>query len=234
LCRSRTDANAATLYNQARREPRLLLGNTMQEKADLGFIHRFVPAEAEGKTPLLLLHGTGGNESDLIPFGLQLSPGSALLSPRGKILENGMPRFFKRRAEGVFDIDDLNARTEELGDFLDAARRHYKFGKPIALGFSNGANTAWSLMLARPEALAGAILLRGMLPFDPPPGPSLNGTPILIVNGSMDPIVPPETHQHLATTLEKRGANVRYEILPASHQLTRQDLALAAEWLQGR
>jgi phospholipase/carboxylesterase len=206
----------------------------MQEKPDLGFIHRFVPAEAEGKTPLLLLHGTGGNESDLIPVGLQLSPGAALLSPRGKILENGMPRFFKRRAEGVFDIDDLNARTAELGDFLDAARRHYGIAKPIAVGFSNGANVAWSLMLARPDALAGAVLLRGMLPFDPPQKPALNGVPVLIVNGSMDPIVPPETHEHLAATLKQRGADVRYEILPASHQLTRQDLVIAAEWLNAR
>jgi phospholipase/carboxylesterase len=206
----------------------------MQEKADLGFIHRFVPAEAEGKTPLLLLHGTGGNESDLIPIGLQLSPGAALLSPRGKILENGMPRFFKRRAEGVFDIDDLNARTAELGDFLDAARKHYEMAKPIAVGFSNGANVAWSLMLARPDALAGAILLRGMLPFDPPQQPALTGVPVLIINGSMDPIVPPETHQHLAATLQKCGADVRYEILPTSHQLTRQDLAIAAAWLKGR
>ncbi len=201
---------------------------------NLGFIHRFIPAEAEDKTPLLLLHGTGGNESDLIPVGLQLSPGAALLSPRGKILENGMPRFFKRRAEGVFDVDDLNARTEELGDFLDAARKHYGIAKPMAVGFSNGANVAWSLMLARPDALAGAILLRGMLPFDPPQQPALNGVPVLIINGSMDPIVPPETHEHLAATLRDRGADVRYEILPASHQLTRQDLAIVTDWLKHR
>lgn len=201
---------------------------------NLSFIHRFVPAEAEGKTPLLLLHGTGGNESDLIALGAQLSPGAALLSPRGKILENGMPRFFKRRAEGVFDIDDLNARTEELAGFLDAARSHYLMEKPIALGFSNGANIAWSLMLHRPDALAGAILLRGMLPFDPPQKPALNGVPVLIVNGSMDPIVPDEVHRKLADTLRGLGADVRYEILPASHQLTRQDLAIAAEWLSQR
>jgi phospholipase/carboxylesterase len=206
----------------------------MQEKSDLGFIHRFVPAETEAKTPLLLLHGTGGNENDLIPLGQQLLPGAALLSPRGKILENGMPRFFKRRAEGVFDLDDLRTRTEELAKFLTAARTHYGIEKPIALGFSNGANIAWSLMLAHPEALAGAILLRGMLPFDPPTGAPLNGTPVLIVNGSMDPIVPPETHEHLAATLQKRGADVRYEILPTSHQLMRQDLALAADWLKDR
>lgn len=207
---------------------------TGQAATDLGFIHRFEPGDKRERAPLLLLHGTGGNENDLIPLGLQLTPGAALLSPRGKILENGMPRFFKRRAEGVFDIEDLNARTAELGEFLDAAGAHYKIGKPIALGFSNGANIAWSLMLARPDALAGAILLRGMLPFDPPPGASLNGTPVLIVNGNMDPIVPPESHERLAATLKERGADVRYEVLPTSHQLTRQDLAIAAEWLGQR
>jgi phospholipase/carboxylesterase len=206
----------------------------MQAHADLGFIHRFVPAEAPGKTPLLLLHGTGGNESDLIPLGSQVSPGAALLSPRGKVLENGMPRFFKRHGEGVFDLDDMHARTEELAKFLDAAQAHYKIGKPIALGFSNGANIAWSLMLARPNALAGAILLRGMLPFDLPETPSLSGLPVLIINGSMDPIVPAEVHCKLADTLRGLGADVRYEILPASHQLTRQDLAIAADWLKGR
>ncbi len=206
----------------------------MQENRDLGFIHRFVPAEAEGKTPLLLLHGTGGSEDDLLPLGQQLSPGSALLSPRGKVLENGMPRFFRRHGEGVFDIDDLRARTEELAKFLEAARAHYGIGKPIALGFSNGANIAWSLMLARPDALAGAILLRGMLPFDPPEKPALNGMPVLIVNGNMDPIVPSEVHRKLADTLRGLGADVRYEVLSASHQLTRQDLAIAAGWLNAR
>jgi len=203
-------------------------------QTDIGFVHRFVPAETPGKAPLLLLHGTGGNENDLLPLGQQLSPGAALLSPRGKVLENDMPRFFKRHGEGVFDLDDLHMRTEELAKFLDAARAHYKIEKPIALGFSNGANIAWSLMLANPDALAGAVLLRGMLPFDPPPGASLNGTPVLIINGNMDPIVPPATHEHLAATLKLRGADVRYEILPTSHQLTRQDLALVADWLKDR
>jgi phospholipase/carboxylesterase len=206
----------------------------MAEQSDLGFVHRFVPAEDESRTPLLLLHGTGGNESDLIPLGLQLSPGAALLSPRGKVSENGMPRFFKRRAEGVFDIEDLYAQTEELGNFLDAAREAYKTEKPIAVGFSNGANIAWSLLLNRPEALKGAILIRGMAPFDPPPGAKLDGVPVLILSGSEDPIVPAETRDRLDRTLRQAGADVRYEILPAGHQLTRQDLTIAAEWLAQR
>lgn len=199
-----------------------------------GFVHRFIPAEANGRTPLLLLHGTGGNESDLIPLGLQLSPGAALLSPRGKVSENGMPRFFKRRAEGVFDIEDLNARTEELGHFLNAARENYGLAKPIAVGFSNGANIAWSLLLNRPEMLSGAILIRGMMPFDPVHRAKLDGIPVLILNGSDDPIVPAETRDRLDRVLREARADVRYEILPAGHQLTRQDLALAAEWLSGR
>jgi phospholipase/carboxylesterase len=201
---------------------------------DLGFVHRFVPAEDENRTPLLLLHGTGGNESDLIPLGLQLSPGAALLSPRGKVSENGMPRFFKRRAEGVFDVEDLNARTEELGHFLDAARKSYGLAKPIAVGFSNGANIAWSLLLNRPDALKGVVLIRGMMPFDPPQKPRLDGLPVLILNGGEDPIVPAETRDRLDRVLREAGADVRYEVLPAGHHLTRQDLTLASEWLKGR
>ena len=198
---------------------------------DLGFVHRFVPAEQPGRAPLLLLHGTGGNESDLIPLGLQLSPGAALLSPRGKILENGMPRFFRRRAEGVFDVEDLSVQTEALGAFLESARERYALEKPVAVGFSNGANIAWSLMLARPGALKGAILMRGMMPFEPAHKAKLDGLRVLVLNGGMDPIVPAETHERIVKVLRAAGADVRHEILPAGHQLTRQDVALAAEWL---
>jgi phospholipase/carboxylesterase len=204
------------------------------ERSALDFIHRFVPAEDESRTPLLLLHGTGGNESDLIPLGLQLSPGAALLSPRGKVSENGMPRFFKRRAEGVFDTEDLYKRTEELGGFLDAAREKYALAKPIAVGFSNGANIAWSLLLNRPAALKGAILIRGMMPFDPVHNARLDGVPVLILNGREDPIVPAETRDRLDRTLREAGADVRYEVFAAGHQLARQDLALSAAWLEGR
>jgi phospholipase/carboxylesterase len=201
------------------------------DRDDLGFAHRFVPAETPGRTPLLLLHGTGGNENDLIPLGLQLSPGAALLSPRGKVSENGAPRFFRRRAEGVFDLEDLKVRTEELADFVGAARSKYELEKPIAVGFSNGANIAWSLLFNRPETLKGAILIRAMLPLDPPSLPDLGGFPVLMLSGAADPIVPAETRDRLADALRRAGADLRYEVLPASHQLTRQDLALAANWL---
>lgn len=201
---------------------------------DPGFVHRFEPAEQTGKRPLLLLHGTGGTEDDLIPLGLELSPGAALLSPRGKVQENGMPRFFRRRAEGVFDVEDLYAQTEALGDFVEAARERYGLAKPIAVGFSNGANIAWSLLLQRPGALAGAILLRGMMPFDPVHNSNLEGVPVLVLNGSNDPIVPRETSNRLGETLRRVGADLQYEILPASHQLTQEDVEIAKEWLRGR
>jgi phospholipase/carboxylesterase len=206
----------------------------MDGENNLGFVHRFEPAQDRTRPPLLLLHGTGGNESDLIPLGLQLSPGAALLSPRGRVNENGMPRFFKRRAEGVFDVEDLNARTDELAEFVAAARKTYSIEQPIAVGFSNGANIAWSLLLNHPGVLKGAILMRGMLPFDPPPGAKLNDVPVLMLNGSNDPIVPTETRDRLARALKDAGADLRDEILPAGHQLTRQDLAITAEWLAQR
>jgi phospholipase/carboxylesterase len=206
----------------------------MESYIDLGFTHRVVPAETPAKTPLLLLHGTGGSEDDLIPLGLQLSPGAALLSPRGNSSENGMARFFRRRSEGVFDIEDLYAQTAALGDFLDAAREHYRLAKPFAVGYSNGANIAWSLLLQRPDALAGAILLRSMMPFDPVHNGKLDGIPVLVLNGRNDPIVPPETVERLVSTLRRAGADMRHDLLSAGHQLTRQDVAIAAQWLAER
>src|ERR1700687_3702213 len=144
---------------------------------DLDFIHRYIPATRPGLPLLLLLHGTGGDENDLLPLGEKLSPGSALLSPRGKVLENGMPRFFRRLAAGVFDLDGLKARTIELAEFIAAARKSYGLEKPVAVGFSNGANIAASLLLMRPGTLSGALLMRGMLPFEPDPLPDLKSTP---------------------------------------------------------
>ena len=131
----------------------------------MSFIHHFEAGHDPTATPLLLLHGTGGNEHDLVPLGRELAPGAALLSPRGKVLENGMPRFFRRFAEGKFDEADVVARANELADFIAASRETHRIGAPIAVGFSNGANIAAALLLLRPEALAGAILLRAMVPL---------------------------------------------------------------------
>ena len=199
---------------------------------DLGFIHRFIPATQPGKPPLLLLHGTGGDENDLIPLAVQLSPGSALLSPRGKVTENGMPRFFRRLAEGVFDLADLKVRTAELADFIAAARMAYGIEAPVAVGFSNGANIAAALLLTRPQVLHGAVLLRAMLPFEPEPLPDLAGKPVLLLSGSNDTMISAAGRERLAAVLQAAGADLVYKVLPTGHNLTQNDLNLAAQWLK--
>jgi phospholipase/carboxylesterase len=199
---------------------------------DLGFIHRFIPATQPGKPPLLLLHGTGGSENDLLPLAAQLSPGAALLSPRGKVLENGMPRFFRRLAEGVFDIADLKVRTTELADFITAARKAYRLDAPVAVGFSNGANIASSLLLTRPDALRGAVLLRAMLPFEPEVAPALAGKPVLLLSGNNDAIIPAAARDRLVAVLQAAGADLVYKALPSGHNLTQNDLTIAAQWLE--
>ena len=196
------------------------------------FIHRFVPAKGQGAPPLLLLHGTGGDENDLLQLGAMVSPNSALLSPRGRVIENGMPRFFRRLAEGVFDEDDVRRRALELADFVEAERRRYGIGRPIALGYSNGANIAAAMMLLRPDTLAGAALLRAMVPLSDPPRPDLSGVRVLVASGMADPIVPPSNSTRLAAMLRAAGANVSHETLPVGHQLSRADLDLAREWLR--
>ena len=199
---------------------------------DLGFIHRFIPATQPGKPPLLLLHGTGGDENDLVPLAAQLSPGSAVLSPRGKVTENGMPRFFRRLAEGVFDLADLKVRTAELADFIAAARKIYDIDAPVAVGFSNGANIAAALLLTRPQVLHGAVLLRAMLPFEPEPLPDLAGKPVLLLSGSNDTMISAAGRERLAAVLQAAGADLVYKVLPTGHNLTQNDLNLAAQWLK--
>jgi phospholipase/carboxylesterase len=198
----------------------------------LSFVHRFEPGADPGRPPVLLLHGTGGDESDLLPLGRAIAPGSALLSPRGRVLENGMPRFFRRLAEGVFDEDDLRRRAGELAGFVAEARAAYGLEAPVAVGFSNGANIAAALLLLHPGALAGAVLLRAMAPLADPPSPDLTGRPVLLLSGAADPIVPAASAARLAATLERAGAVVRRETLPgAGHGLTQADVALATSWL---
>lgn len=199
---------------------------------DLGFSHRFLPG-APDKPVLLLLHGTGGDENDLLPLGEALLPGAPRLSPRGKVLEHGMPRFFRRLAEGVFDLDDLRFRTNELAGFAEAATAAYGLAgrRLVAVGFSNGANIAAALLLLRPEALAGAALLRAMVPLGAPPGVDLAGKRVLILSGAMDPIVPAENAGRLAGLLERSGALVRHQNLPAGHGLSQADVTIVKEWL---
>ena len=195
------------------------------------FIHRFEPATSAGSSPLLLLHGTGGDENDLLGLGKMISPGSALLSPRGRVLEHGMPRFFRRLAEGVFDEEDVRRRALELGDFVSEARRRYGIAAPIAVGFSNGANIAAALLLLQPDALAGAILLRAMVPLSDAPKPNLAGKPVLLLSGQADPIVPASNSAQLAAQLAAAGAQVEHKVLPAGHQLSQADVTLARGWI---
>ena len=201
---------------------------------DLGFIHRFVPGRDAARPPILLLHGSGGDEHDLMPLAERIAPGHALLSPRGKVNEQGITRFFRRAPDGVWDIDDFKRRTGELAQFLRGARSAYGIGKPVVLGYSNGANIGWSLLLTEPAALAGAILLRAMLPFDPRPLPDLRGIPVLLIAAHDDELIPVERAGLLAALLGEAGADVTYEALPSGHGLTQEDLKLAAVWLASR
>ena len=196
------------------------------------FIHEFVPGSAA--RTLLLLHGTGGNERDLIPLGHELDPNASLLSPRGKVLENGMPRFFRRLAEGVFDLEDLKRRTHELADFVIAAAKHYKIDikKMIAVGYSNGANIAASTLLLRPEILRVAILFRAMVPLTPETQPNLSSVRVLIGAGSIDPIVPASETKQLAELLRRAGADVTIRFFQGGHELTQPDIQAAQEWLR--
>jgi len=193
------------------------------------FIHRFEPGTV-GAPPLLLLHGTGGDENDLIPLGRSVAPGAALLSPRGQVLEHGMPRFFRRLAEGVFDEDDVRRRAIELADFIDDARKSYDLAAPMALGYSNGANIAAAVLLLRPRTLSGALLLRAMGPLRDPPRADLAGKPVLIVSGAQDPIAPPENAARLADVLRQSGAAVEHRVLSAGHPLSNADVKLAHDW----
>ena len=197
----------------------------------LGLTHRFVPATAPGLPPLLLLHGTGGDETDLLPLGRTLLPGAALLSPRGAVLENGMPRFFRRLAEGVFDEADLRRRAADLAGFIAEARTAYGLAAPVAVGFSNGANIAAALLLLHPGVLAGAVLLRPMVPLRESLPVDLAGRPVLMLSGAADPIVPAANVGSLAERLRAAGATVSHETLPVGHGLSQADVAQAGAWL---
>ena len=205
-------------------------------KSDLGFIHQFIPAvNREDQTTLLILHGTGGNEQDLIPLGRELNPRAAILSPRGKVLESGMPRFFRRLAEGVFDIEDLKFRTHELADFVKEASKVYGFELRyvIAVGYSNGANIASSLFLLRPEVTWSAVLFRAMVPFIPERIPNLATKNIFMGAGKHDPIVPKEQTEMLFRMYKVAGAKVLLHWEENSgHELGYDETSIAKEWLE--
>jgi predicted esterase/catechol 2,3-dioxygenase-like lactoylglutathione lyase family enzyme len=206
----------------------------------LGFIHRYLPptagAELAGSTTLLLLHGTGGDEEDLIPLGRSLLPGAGLLSPRGKVLERGAPRFFRRLAEGVFDQEDLARRTDELAQFIEAAAKTYQLDRDgiVAVGFSNGANIAASLLLRRPGLVRRAVLLSPMVPFEPEGSPALTGTSVFIGAGRADPIVPAAQAERLAALLRLAGASVTLHWEPGGHTVSEGEIDAARKWIVQR
>ena len=202
--------------------------------SELGFEYRVEPAAGATRT-LLLLHGTGADENDLIPLGRALDPTANLLSPRGKVLENGMPRFFRRLAEGVFDVEDLKARTHELAAFVrTAVEKHDLAGtRLVAVGFSNGANIAASALLLHPDLLRAAVLLRAMVPFEPEDAPDLHGVDVFIGAGRADPLIDPAATQRLIEILEGAGASLEVVWNPGGHQLDPAEVHQARQWLTG-
>lgn len=200
------------------------------------FVHRYIPTEARDAPTLLLLHGTGGDEEQMLPLGPELHPHANLLSPRGRVLENGMPRFFRRLALGVFDVEDLVERTHELADFVVEACANYDIDpeKVIAVGYSNGANIAASLLLLRPEMLSAAVLFRVQVPFDPPEEAAIDGTPVFLGAGRLDELISPEETEKLAELLRSRGADVTLRWSPSGHQLSYNDVDAAKEWIAAR
>ena len=216
----------------------------------LGFIHRFIyPTNSDdlkvtldgqkarekiSSTTFLLLHGTGGNEEDLISLAYELDQSAAILSPRGKVLENGVaPRFFRRLAEGVFDIEDLKFRTNELANFVKKASNTYGFDMYhlIAVGYSNGANIASSMLLLRPEVLSAAILFRAMVPLLPQVLPDLTNKHIFMSSGLHDPIVPKQETERLIGLFKKAGAKVSLHWQNSGHELRMNEISTAREWL---
>jgi predicted esterase len=206
---------------------------TMKPPNDLGFVHVFVPAEKPNSPTLLLLHGTGGDERDLLGLGRELWPGAALLSVRGKVLENGMSRFFRRFAEGVFDVDDLKARTNELAEFIDLGAEHYGFTRRhlVAVGYSNGANIAASLMFLHPHYLAAGVLFRAQVPFTPDLVRNFSELSVFLAGGMRDSVVPREQTEQLAAILESGQADVSLFWHRGGHELGNDDIEAAKTWL---
>jgi len=220
----------------------------MIKSNDFGFHHVFVHSsysytnssnnkkeydDANKKLTLVLLHGTGGNEEDLILLGKKIEPNASILSPRGKVLENGMPRFFRRLSEGVFDLEDLRIRSHELADFIQKCSVHYKFDleRTIAIGFSNGANIAVSIFFLSPELFQGAILFRAMVPFIPNSLPNLLNKRILISAGLKDAIVSKTETENLYKLFQKTNANTTLKWQPSSHNLIQEDILVAKQWM---
>ena len=201
---------------------------------DLGFIHNFIPAQSSDGKVLLLLHGTGGNEDDLLTIAQMIDERATILAPRGKVLESGMPRFFKRFAEGVFDVEDLNFRTNELANFIRKASEKYGFDlrSVITVGYSNGANIGASLLLLRPESMKSAILFRAMISLVPDKLPDLSGKKVFISGGRFDSFIPQNKTIELKQTLEKAGAEVKMNWEDSAHALVQAEIVKAKTWIR--
>ena len=199
---------------------------------DLGFTHRFLPATDSSAETLIVLHGTGGDENDLVGLGQAIAPGAAILSPRGRVVENGSPRFFRRIAEGVFDPKEVRTRAEELATFIHSATSRYDLdpARIFAFGFSNGANIATAMMLIEPGLLQGAILFRPMVVFEPSNKPDLTNARVFISSGRMDPIVPVDNIGRLVDLFESTNADVTLKWQLAGHNLLPSEVREAADW----
>ena len=208
-------------------------GDQHTSAEERGFTHRFDPSPSGRRRTLVLLHGTGGTEDDLIPLGKQLSPGAALLSVRGRILENGMPRFFRRSAEGVFDQQDLELQTHALARFVRLAAKKYGLDDAglVAVGYSNGASIASSLVLRYPRLLAAAVLFRPMVPFIPLTMPNLQRMKIFIGAGKHDQIVQGRETEQIAEIFQGAGAVVTIHWHNGGHELGEDDLLAATNWI---
>jgi predicted esterase len=198
------------------------------------FIHRYIPASHSSETAhtLLLLHGTGGDEHDMLPIGRLFGENLNLLSPRGKVSEFGAARFFRRLAEGVFDVEDMKVQATDLQHFLLAAAREYSFNASTvtALGYSNGANIAGALLLRYPTLLKSAIQFRPMIPYEPPADWSLPQTPVFASSGMLDPTVSLDHSQRWAMLLGQAGARVSFQAVRVGHQLTNEDIEKSVAW----
>jgi predicted esterase len=188
---------------------------------------------AEGLPTLLVLHGTGGDENDLIALGQMLLPGAGLLSPRGKVLENGMPRFFRRLSEGVFDVEDVKVRAGELAEFVSRAAESYGFDEStvVAVGFSNGANIATALLLLHPQSLSGAILFHAQVPLVPDSLLDLRSKKVFLSGGRLDTMVAAAETERLAELLRQAGCDLTLRWEQAGHNLTRSEVEAARSWL---
>ena len=198
---------------------------------ELGFIYNYIPGSRENV--LFLLHGTGGNEDDLLTVGQMLDRRASIISPRGKVLENGMPRFFRRISPGVFDIEDLKFRVNELGEFIDLVCKKHSFRSKslVVVGYSNGANIAVSLVLLKPTSLKRLILFRAMLPLVPDRIPDLNGTSVFISGGKYDEMISVKNTLELKSIFQKSGASIEMNWEESTHALTSDEVSKAREWL---